>query len=756
MRGVAFDSPQWPLDVAYVPLASMAVLFGRNGSGKTTVINALDDEIATLAGEGAHGLRQPDGAEPTSLWFVLLEAAELDALLRGTVRRSAEVRWPLEGWATRAVWRPGDDWADEATRREWCDALAAEEEPSDARAVVLSELCRSDLVAMEMGSEPGTLSVYWCLPPLAELGPEVRAAVDSLGLRKQPGFLEQAVWSRPRDHLALEHAPVIAAPIGETETALLPRTFRLPRQTFDEVRAELQEAILGLLEHTEWGENDAKRALADDPPLPESIRASRRGRKAWIEEDVASASARVNAWAVTACRVLSAVANAVAPAFVTTELHVRVAVGAISEWGDQGASLDLEAETPDQEMVFPVERVAEGFRLWFQLALLEAASVLRLYVDRLQSSLEDAMEAVEMAAEFHDEDEYDEALRAKVPEYQQHARMRDELIAAADSGVSSDSAALKPLLGLRETGYRLYLVDEPEAHLHPRLQAAAADWLASALTVAGAQCLVATHSPYFLRLREDAVFAYLDRHRDPEPREVRRTDVYPLAPERVDAMSVIADDFGFDRGELLVGVSVLLFVEGESDKNLLEALARKRLHHAGILIVPIGGARNAHSKGVVDAELLRYTVARPAIMLDHLAEREWARLQDAEERRAVIGRGGKSASKLELKALAQVIDHAYAVDRPIAPVPIPVHDAFDLLDPDLVREQYPGFPASHTEARAACQRSGEKWKQFYRDAYGIEVEPWLFAEIGERMAQRDIWPDELERVVATLEELGAA
>ena len=74
-------------------------------------------------------------------------------------------------------------------------------------------------------------------------------------------------------------------------------------------------------------------------------------------------------------------------------------------------------------------------------------------------------------------------------------------------------------------------------------------------------------------------------------------------------------ELGFDRGELLTLVNLWLVVEGTTDKAVLDTLFTKKLHSAGIKVVPIHGV--AKWKAVLDSEALwQFTTASVAVMFD--------------------------------------------------------------------------------------------------------------------------------------------
>ena len=153
----------------------------------------------------------------------------------------------------------------------------------------------------------------------------------------------------------------------------------------------------------------------------------------------------------------------------------------------------------------------------------------------------------------------------------------------------------------------LYVLDEPERHLHPRLQRVAAQRLGSLAVSEDVQVVLITHSVPFTRLRSQAN-VYVERTGS-------TSVVRNLVPEQLDAINEITRELGLDRGELLASISLFLFAEGESDRIVLESLFGARLRTAGIAIIPIGGVTK--SEGVLDVEmLLRWSSAEICVMFD--------------------------------------------------------------------------------------------------------------------------------------------
>jgi hypothetical protein len=116
----------------------------------------------------------------------------------------------------------------------------------------------------------------------------------------------------------------------------------------------------------------------------------------------------------------------------------------------------------------------------------------------------------------------------------------------------------------------LFLLDEPEAHLHPRLQGDTGERLAELVTSFGGQALVATHSVEMInRLgrRPDAVLLSIDRSAaDAAVRLTTEDDVI----ERLESFCDLSPFVGLQ----LLRSRRVLFHEGKTDRAILEGCAR--------------------------------------------------------------------------------------------------------------------------------------------------------------------------------------
>jgi putative ATP-dependent endonuclease of the OLD family len=135
-------------------------------------------------------------------------------------------------------------------------------------------------------------------------------------------------------------------------------------------------------------------------------------------------------------------------------------------------------------------------------------------------------------------------------------------------------------LSLFDSGFKLLMIEEPEAHLHPQLQLKLSQHLN---TLEDAQILITTHSPNLASKFNIESIAI-----------VKKGDVFPL---NEDSVKLSGDDRDFlerfldvTRANFFFARGVLL-VEGESEELLLPTFARllkKDITDNGISIVKVG------------------------------------------------------------------------------------------------------------------------------------------------------------------------
>ena len=800
--GFAFSRARGPVKDGYLPLGDLTAVIGANDAGKSRLVRTFADVLES--GIALGGMR--------AAIYARLDDTELPALLKAIDPWHPSVRPAFRFAEDRRARRQASDDPVGSTVEAVAQLYSREAVPEWE--VVHRAVTASPLVAFQPGARPENAgwTVHWCTPPLAEFADEAADAireyierpVESTALSVATG----QVRSLPGP--STDAMPIPVARLGTVPLSSLPRPVFVPTSDAS-IAAAAAATVDRLMRQIEWRDevSDELRLLVDQPASAEDVAldlfdlaselvlpaASSRPAVAWTEAP-APDTLRLKGELTRACELMGAAATEIAPAFLTDryKFHV-VATPASVLSSDSPITFALSAtagpgtigENRAQESeAFSSESAADGHRVWIQLALLEAIDALRATGAELESWAEGL---VPLTGEFREHvdhrdrlagmlDDFDtasesegvtlEGLRASLDEVESAIAtdLRWVAEAAADYLNAASDLLGKPLAihevtrpafpaGHAELRVPFFLIDEPEQHLHPRAERVLADWLSDIVPVRRTQTLVITHSVAFVN-RADTL-AYVSR-RSPAAASVRTCGAVELT-----ALGEIASGLGLDRGELLAGVSIFLFVEGDSDKYVLESLFGDRVRRIGVAVFPVAGATQLAQ--IVDAHvLLRYSTAAVAVLLDNLDRREIDRLLTDASYREKTSRG-----KTEERAVAKLIDLAFAQDRHPTVLGIPVDDIFFLLDPAAIRETFAGRSqaldsavqyrpyADHGIARAEYDQThdtwtGKRWKRFLLDGYGIPYEDvsW-YATVADRMRVAGTLPAALVEVVDALE-----
>jgi hypothetical protein len=230
----------------------------------------------------------------------------------------------------------------------------------------------------------------------------------------------------------------------------------------------------------------------------------------------------------------------------------------------------------------------------------------------------------------------------------------------------------------------IFMLDEPEAHLHPRLQGEVAVKLTEMVTAAGNQLLCATHSVEMInRFGRDPRVTVLriDRQQAGPPRALRSED------DLMDELSAWCDLSPFAQLNLLATRRILFF-EGTSDRKILAACARLYLGSDPMRLkrfedftpAPLSGTGNLHAKEVLKRALLPVFQQLPQselIRVVRILDRDYSRLPKLEAQRdnaahyeeleVIWSRHSIESLFLEPECLADWLDAALKVpERPAA------------------------------------------------------------------------------------------
>jgi len=150
-----------------------------------------------------------------------------------------------------------------------------------------------------------------------------------------------------------------------------------------------------------------------------------------------------------------------------------------------------------------------------------------------------------------------------------NAGYRDETLGRERDVLVSGSGfhqALQIFAGVLAPDARLVLLDEPDAHLHARLQADVLRIFCELAQDEGMQFLIATHSPHLLAAAPPGSLRIC---------QAGRAVPFATTPERIRILESLG---AMDRMEIvpLLAHRAVVFVENRSDRRLIECFASKR------------------------------------------------------------------------------------------------------------------------------------------------------------------------------------
>jgi hypothetical protein len=401
----------------------------------------------------------------------------------------------------------------------------------------------------------------------------------------------------------------------------------------------------------------------------------------------------------------------------------------------------LVSRREDDETAFPVASLAEGYHLWVQLALVQVIDVAQRCVDRYPVLEEWEHVRAELGAvltEAVDPDADEDQLDAFPREIE---RIGVELLAPSGN---LERASIKQLVNLG----RLFLVDEPEAHLHPAAQRQAARWLKAQDGRQVGRFVIASHSPAFLRLTGDTRLAHVSRSPN------RHVQLRSVNPRRLKALDPEISELGFDRGELLAFHRAVLFVEGETDRRVLETLCEDRLAELGVLVLPFRGVKKGAADQLVNSETVMRVLGPPFyVMVDNCEPSLAARLQLMSVEDLESGLVTKQIDGQESRFLASLLIAARHAERENNVTPIPQKDILGVLDDSCI--------AAVLRRRTPEARPWPGFSELVEDhpggyakalpAYGITKDAGLFEEFAGEMRSRGLLATDLEWVLDRIE-----
>jgi predicted ATPase len=694
-------------DGRFVPLGKLTVVLGANDAGKSRLLDGISKALSEA--------RAGTPAEQQTVVYLELSESEFRSVI--AARHDQITGHDIApGTFVATLLQQAVDYSD-GLRKE-----LEETEPSSAEGLIRA-------FATAIDDPPGDLEeqiIRLAESRLIGVHPEIKEDADgnsrvvvSTWLCFEPGPLD----AYP--------SPGVSLGIGDQVLGAIPQVTHLP-EDWNASHDALRGAVTELLRATRLSLDLGGVDDADGAHAVHTMRAE------WLIREDHLLGIRIHPRVVTACLIATAVANARLPDFVKEKYYLRIRPMAIDDWGtDPAVGMVAVDESGDE---YGIHNVSEGLKLWIQLAVLEAVAAIRNLGGEIAREIgyvhpRDPTSAAAVWRELSERDLSFDAFQ-----------IANEMVNRLDEITAPDVSPTGTINGHSEK--TIYIFDEPERHLNPRLVRQAAQWLEEFMSRGQRLGLIATHSAPFLTLGSNAKYLYVLKNG-------QNSEIYEFEPRELAAMDQISAEMGFDRGELLSSIRTLLFVEGRADQIVLERLYKRELHAAGITVVPVHGV--FRFAGVIEAEALwKFTAASIAVLVDNDISTAVEEIQyDAEKRE----QARRQRNNVELQQIASFLETAIQAERDVEVLSISPFDMFGLLDEQILMKRFPDFPGHAAAELRWKEDQGDpsitrrSLKSYLKMECGIEFQNGLFEEVSSEMLAAGIRPEELTEIVHRLSSL---
>jgi hypothetical protein len=373
---------------------------------------------------------------------------------------------------------------------------------------------------------------------------------------------------------------------------------------------------------------------------------------------------RVRRSILATAAVIEEEANRVAPSFLRGQGEIGVEVLPVSVWGPEDRRIRVTFTGQDRERR-DLRVVGAGTARW-------AAAALQLACRRLEKGHQVVTDRAG-------------AVIGDV------AAAGDVVQAARTEPLNQTTVRLEPL-----NAPGVYVVDEPEAHLHPAAIASVRAWLEELARTTTTTVLAATHSPMLLDTGSHEATRVLVLPRD------GGTELRPVAGTMDDDLAEAAEELGITKGDLLLMTRLVVFVEGPHDVIMLSQWFGAELRDAGIRVFPAHGGDNFQElvttkPGLVGSEIIAALGIRMAVISD------------------------KSPTRVE-PAVSRLLREAKQAGVEVTAVDLSEDDILFYLDEQVCRKYAPDFPGWHVARNAAARdRSARNWKRWVSERYGLDL-----------------------------------
>jgi hypothetical protein len=626
----------------------------------------------------------------------------------------------------------------------------------------------------------GAWALYWCAPfdgneasslhrDYLEYKRQNKARHGRFFLGNVRGFIGRIASGTDRfGHIA---------PVGRIDLPLLPRPIRPVNVKAVTLEAEkVIGALAARVRDLEMllKEDVEATGIQWDPRLEARIETGYREgawKRGWLRENGVGGY-EVNPDILSLAEKLGVLANDLAPDFFTERYRISVTVRPPDEWEESGRlviSAIFSHEAPPERvnehgmrvrlirgpgategLGIPIEATAQGYHLWIGLALSEAVRLIEMAGGPLDYSLHDLLDIVQN--EYVDvDDSYrlaGEILNEQrwIPDTIEEFFESLPSVEPVDESRGWDRVGKHDRVSAELNRATLFLIDEPERHLHPALQRQAAKLVAEKVARDGFQAIVATHSVPFMSIKSNASYAYLIREPGSE------TIVSSLEPSSLDLIDATSAELGLDRGELLGLIEAIVWVEGHMDWVVLKSLFDDRFKELGVLLVTLDGHPGA--RGIINSHLLGFANVKTAVWLDGISTDFFLEAQQN------FNLEPTEPNREEKKTLLAVLREAARSEREIKPIHLdrPADDVFDLLDDLAIQSEFPDYPG-HAAAQAQWAsavtngaKKGER-KNFWKKKFRTPIDHVSCERIALSMKREGRITPELQSVMDQIEDL---
>lgn len=281
----------------------------------------------------------------------------------------------------------------------------------------------------------------------------------------------------------------------------------------------------------------------------------------------------------------------------------------------------------------------------------------------------------------------------------------------------------------------ILLLDEPEAHLHPRAVASIGEWLQD-IAPRVASIVVATHHPALFNLRGIVVQKHVIL------RSQGSSVVKPWNPASEELVDQLAHQIGLTAGDLFMMSRFVLFVEGPHDLIVLEEFFGDLLRESMVRLVPLHGAKNISL--LAESEIVWHMGIPIGVLTDGTS----------------IPRvvGGEHSNHIE-KLVERMLRECNAANRDVAPFGLELDDILFYLDDEVTatfaNRAFPGWRKAEAiwnqmDRPANDPATGTKFKRWITETYGLPLDRDGVRDIAKKCKESGNIPEELSAMVSAV------